>query len=369
MGLDGIRDRSVFLTRIFLPRTNSILFIQMLRGSWRHAPDQSIGRMTSRFFASAKPTKGSFMTNQKMSLSAFLLAIATLAVGAYPAFAAPASPLGTASSFAVLSAAPAVGGAVTCTDSTITGNVGSSGAAASVVQTGCPITGVVTAPVSAQVLTDFNDAYAAIAATSCDETLTGTLAGVTLAPGVYCFDAAATLTGTLTLAGDPSAVWIFKIGTSGTGALTGTNFSVVVATGMPACNVTWWVAQAATLTDSNFKGSILAGAAISATGGPTAKGTFEGQALAKAAVTFTNEAFVGCSGDNQGGGHHDGDGCGHGGHHGSGHHGKDKHNCNQGVGNGREGCDPGNSNHGNPFGSNDEQGGMPGNPGRKGGKK
>ena len=41
--------------------------------------------------------------------------------------------------------------------------------------------------------------------------------------------------------------------------------------------------------------------------------------------------------------------------------------CNQGVGNGSEGCDPGNSNQGNPFGSNDEPGGTPGNPGRKGG--
>jgi len=34
------------------------------------------------------------------------------------------------------------------------------------------------------------------------------------------------------------------------------------------------------------------------------------------------------------------------------------------VGNGSEGCDPGNSNH--RHGSNDEDGGTPGNPGRKG---
>jgi hypothetical protein len=43
--------------------------------------------------------------------------------------------------------------------------------------------------------------------------------------------------------------------------------------------------------------------------------------------------------------------------------------CNQGVGNGPEGCDPGNSNQGNPARSNDELGGTPGNPGRKGGNK
>ncbi len=41
--------------------------------------------------------------------------------------------------------------------------------------------------------------------------------------------------------------------------------------------------------------------------------------------------------------------------------------CNQGVGNGPEGCDPGNSNQGDPNRSNDELGGTPGNPGRKGG--
>lgn len=42
---------------------------------------------------------------------------------------------------------------------------------------------------------------------------------------------------------------------------------------------------------------------------------------------------------------------------------------NQGVGNGPEGGDPGNSNQGDPANSNDENGGSPGNPGKKGGKK
>lgn len=48
-------------------------------------------------------------------------------------------------------------------------------------------------------------------------------AGVTLAPGAYCFDAAATLTGALTLDGPATGIWTFKIGTIGTGALTGTS--------------------------------------------------------------------------------------------------------------------------------------------------
>src|SRR5437764_727586 len=95
------------------------------------------------------------------------------------------------SSFAILSAAPSHGGAVTCTNGTITGDVGSSGVKASVVQTSCPISGAIIAPVSAQVVADFNSAYAALAAIPCDRTLTGTLDGVILKPGVYCFDAAA----------------------------------------------------------------------------------------------------------------------------------------------------------------------------------
>jgi hypothetical protein len=189
---------------------------------------------------------------------------------------------------------------------------------------------------------DFNGAYDALAGRSCDSVLTGTLAGITLAPGVYCFDAAATLTGTLTLDGGSNDTWLFKVGTSGTGALTGTNFSVVMANDAPACNVTWWVAEAATMTDSDFKGTILAGAAITDT-----RGTFEGSALAKAGVTLTGAALVGCEGGRQGG--------------------RTKAKCNQGVGNGPEACDPGNSNQGNPFRSNDELGGTPGNPGRMGG--
>jgi hypothetical protein len=256
--------------------------------------------------------------------------------------------LGAASSFAVLSAAPNGGGAVTCTNTppptTITGDVGSSGGPASVVNTGCTINGAIVAPVSAQVLADFNSAYDGLAGQPCDQFLTGTLAGVTLTPGVYCFAAAATLTGTLTLSGPADATWLFKIGTSGTGALTGTDFKVVMSGGADPCNVTWWVAEAATMTTSNFIGTILAGAGITVTSGSV--GTFNGRALAKAGVTITGGSVTGCTGGSLGGG-------------------TAKAKCNQGVGNGPEGCDPGNSNNRNP--SNDERGGTPGNPGRKGG--
>jgi hypothetical protein len=97
------------------------------------------------------------------------------------------------------------------------------------------------------------------------------------------------------------------------------------------------------MTDSQFVGTVLAGQAVTLT-----RGTFNGDALAKAAVTLTGTTVTGCE---------------------AGANTPPRKHCNQGVGNGPEACDPGNSNQGNPFRSNDELGGTPGNPGRKGGNK
>jgi hypothetical protein len=271
-----------------------------------------------------------------------LFAALLCAVPSQAALAAEGAPdLGTAGSFAVLA-----GTAVTCTTSNIIGDVG--------VATGIAVTGCTTGTihlgdsVAQQAYADFLTSYATFPSVPCDTTLTGDLAGLVLKPGVYCIDAASTTTGgVLTLKGPKNGIWIFKIGTSGTGALTGTNFNVVMDGAGQACNVYWWVAQAATLTDSNFLGTILAGADITVT-----RGTFNGDALAggtgttevpTGAVTLTNTALTACelAGNQR------------------------RPGCNQGVGNGPEGCDPGNSNNHNP--SNDELGGTPGNPGRKGG--
>ena len=129
---------------------------------------------------------------------------------------------GSSSGFSVLANA-----AVTCTDGNITGNVGTYFATptGSITQTGCPVTGslLVGDSVAQQAFNDFLNTYAALAPKPEDvcTMLTGTLAGATLAPGAYCFPAAATLTGLLTLDGPADGIWTFKIGTSGTGALTG----------------------------------------------------------------------------------------------------------------------------------------------------
>ncbi len=244
--------------------------------------------------------------------------------------------------FAVLANA-----AATCTNGTIAGSVGTFLATptGSITKTACPVTGSLDVGDAASIAAfkAFSASYAALAPKAGDvcKSLTGTLDGVILAPGTYCFSGAAVLTGVLTLRGPASGVWIFKIGSGvpPTGALTGTNFTVVMAGGGQACNVTWWVAQAATLTTSAFKGNLLTGAAVTATGGAIA-----GNLYSKADVTITGTAVTGCasvalgggggSGDDQGDdcdgeGHgHSDEGRGHGGDgkgHGDGCEGHDGH--------------------------------------------
>ena len=259
--------------------------------------------------------------------------------------------------------------AVSCTGGTVSGDVGtfqSPPPGAITLTEGCLISGAqdIGGAAAKAAYQSFLDQYAALAPKVGDvcPVITGTLAGQSLSPGVYCVSSEAK-TGVLTLSGGENATWLIKVPS---GALTGTNFSVVLAGGAQACNVTWWVNAAATMTTSAFNGNILAGAAITTTGG-----TFNGNAWAGAAgvgdVTFTGTAVVGCGSgsrghdkcDNDDGKDKDKD------RDGAGCKDKDKDKCNQGVGNGPEGCDPGNSNH--KHGSNDERGGRPGHPGRRGG--
>ena len=206
-------------------------------------------------------------------------------LGSSPALAQVSQ--GGAAGFAVLG-----GSAVTCTNSDVEGDVGVDLGGA-ITRTSCTISGTVHNgdAVAQQAYDDFLAAYAALALVPCEFNLTGQpLSGQSLTPGVYCFDAAVTETGgVLTLDGPSDGIWIFKVGVLGTGALTGTNFSVVMANG-EACNnnVTWWTAEAATLTDSVFVGSVLAGTSITVT-----RGTLDGQALAKAAVTLTDTSVCG----------------------------------------------------------------------------
>ena len=219
------------------------------------------------------------MNNHQKYLSTCLLATAALLGGTSSAWAQVS--LGAASKFAVLG-----GTNVTCTSSSVVGRVGvSPGSAVPYTNTGCAIAGgtpPATNSAAARARTAFLSAYAALQSTawSCAP-ISGNLAGLDLPPRVYCVDAVAK-TGVLTLTGPSDGVWIFLVN----GALTGTNFKVVMAGGGQPRNVFWAPSRAATLTTSAFKGNILAGddavGSITLTGG-----TLRGRALAKVAVTLT----------------------------------------------------------------------------------
>jgi ice-binding like protein len=162
----------------------------------------------------------------------YLMALAGMGFAGFlvsPSTASAQVSLGVADDFAVLG-----GSAVTATDSVVTGNVGVNLGGA-VTQTTSKISGTVHLgdTVAQQAHQDFLAAYAALGLVQCDVDLTGQpLAGQSLMPGVYCFDTAVTETGgQLTLDGPSDGVWMFKIGILGTGALTGTNFTVVMPGG------------------------------------------------------------------------------------------------------------------------------------------
>ena len=227
----------------------------------------------------------------------FLVPFAALLCNPSLGSAATAPPLNSAANFGVLA-----GSAVTCTNSALTGDVG---VVSSIGFTGTLCTsGTVHRGDSAATMAyaDFLSAYIALQSSlypCAGAPLSGTLANVTLAPGIYCFAAAATLTGTLTLdaRGDPNAVWIFKIGG---GALTATGFAVNMKNGGKPCNVYWWVNAAATLTASFFQGTILAGANITLTGTTSNGDLFAGGAgttlAPTGAVTMTGSTASSCRG-------------------------------------------------------------------------
>jgi len=229
-----------------------------------------------------------------MNIRHALAALVLLPAGA---FAQVAPNLGTTAPFAVLgvNAIPTVG-TVTCTDTGpgvgIFGQVGTT-FPGGITNTGCLITGPIVAPVAAGVVADFNTAFAAIDASN--PACTGVIPIVTtvLPPGVYCSAAGTTIGAgvTLTLNGTASDVWIFRVGTGGLGALTLTNAQVVMAGGANACNVYWKTAQAASVTDSSFVGTVLSGAAATMT-----RGSWIGRAMATTDVTLTDPApFTGCA--------------------------------------------------------------------------
>lgn len=127
--------------------------------------------------------------------------------------------------------------------------------------------------VSAQAMIDANAVYTALGGQSCNVNLTGQdLGGMTLTPGVYCFDVSAQLTGDLVLdaLGNPLAVWVFKIGSTLT---TASDSSVNVINGGQALRAFWKVGSSATLgTTTRFRGNIFALESVTLTNGASLVG-------------------------------------------------------------------------------------------------
>ncbi len=143
--------------------------------------------------------------------------------------------------------------------------------------------------VALQAQSDTTTAYNNLAGQACDTELTGQdLGGQTLVAGVYCFSTSAQLTGTLTLdaQGDPSAVWVFQIGSTLT---TASNSSVLFINGAQACNVFWQIGSSATIgTGTTFVGNILALTSITL----NTNAALSGRALARnGAVTMDSNTI------------------------------------------------------------------------------
>jgi Ice-binding-like len=209
------------------------------------------------------------------------------------AWAQTAPPMGTAQSFAVL-------GASVVTNTGLTSVVGDLGVSPGTSITGFPpgnVNGTVHAgdALAAQAQADAVTAYNFLAAEAClpANNLTGQdLGGLTLLPGVYCFNSSAQLTGTLTLDanGDPNAVFVFLIAST----LTTASNSAAIANGGSPCNIFFQVGSSATLgTGTAFSGNIFALTSITANTGASVSG---GSYALNGAVTMDTNSATACQG-------------------------------------------------------------------------
>ena len=227
-----------------------------------------------------------------------LLAVALVLVVVVPAMgvtlAQPTVPLGTTSSFAILSGQGITNTGTTWIGGDAGGDVGSYPNPAFTGQASVTLANGVTHLGDATALTAKNDlitAYDNAAART--PTIIGTeLGGQTLLPGVYhsdsgTFEIAAGQTLTLDAQGDPDGVFVFQTDTT---LVTFTGSVVHLANSARFCRVFWKVGSSATLgTSSTFVGHIFALTSIAAAN----SATVNGQLLARnGAVTLDTNTIT-----------------------------------------------------------------------------
>jgi len=216
--------------------------------------------------------------------------------------------LGTAAPFAILAGTPNITDAGNT--SVIKGNVGLSPATGAGIGLTCSqVTGtiysvdaagplpcrVTDGPLLVTAKNDLTTAYNDAAGRTPVTTVPTELGGTTVTAGVY--DSASTTFGITAGAGplvldgqnDPSSVFIFEAGASGTGLTVGPGSTVSLINGAQACNVFWRVDTASINTTANFKGSVLALNSITVANGAT----IEGRLLARNGnVTLINDTIT-----------------------------------------------------------------------------
>jgi len=172
------------------------------------------------------------------------------------------------------------GSTITCTTSTVTGDVGvSPGSAITGFPGLCTVSGAIRSTAqSVAAQADLASLYATLGGQACSP-ISAVLDGMTLTPGVYCVGAATSnLTGTLTLSG--SGTYVFKLPST---LVTSPGALVTTTNGASCGGVYWQVGSSATI-GGTFAGNIIAFASITMNPGAN----LTGRALAQVgAVTLT----------------------------------------------------------------------------------
>jgi len=146
--------------------------------------------------------------------------------------------------------------------------------------------------IATQALSEAQTAYTTLKGLPSTGVLAAELGGTTIYPGVYTKASTVGITsGDLTLdaKGDPSAYWVFQVGSSLTVGEAGFPRNVILAHGAKASNVFWAVGSSTTINGAGggtMAGTIISGAGISvSTAGNAAVTTINGRLIALGAST------------------------------------------------------------------------------------